>query len=87
MDTELQAPKTLTFSTEAQYKIQILGHISHIWSEYLGGLTIISANSENNRPITILEGVVADQAELLGILNSIYEMHLPLLSVSFVEPT
>lgn len=31
-----------------------------------------------------MQGRVADQADLSGILNSLYELHLPLLSVKFI---
>lgn len=29
--------------------------------------------------------LVRDQAELIGVLNSLYEMHLPLISVGFIN--
>jgi hypothetical protein len=35
---------------------------------------------------TVLEGPVQDQAELIGVLNNLYEMHLRLLSVK-LQPT
>jgi hypothetical protein len=31
--------------------------------------------------VTTLEGRVRDQAELTGVINSLYELHLPILSV------
>jgi hypothetical protein len=33
---------------------------------------------------TMLQGKVADQAELSGILNSLYELHYPLLSLQYL---
>jgi hypothetical protein len=36
-------------------------------------------------PLTKLCGQVQDQAELLGVLNSIYEMHLPLVTVELLD--
>jgi hypothetical protein len=35
--------------------------------------------------VSALEGQVRDQAELVGVLNSLYELHLPILSVE-VQP-
>jgi hypothetical protein len=32
-------------------------------------------------PVTVLEGELLDQAALVGVLNSLYGMHLPVLSV------
>jgi len=33
---------------------------------------------------TFLQGHVRDQAELAGILNTLYELHLPLLAVQYL---
>jgi len=35
--------------------------------------------------VSILEGCLRDQAELAGVLSSLYELHLPLLSVEMLE--
>ena len=34
--------------------------------------------------MTVLQGRVRDQAELSGILNALYELHLPLLKVEYL---
>ncbi len=36
---------------------------------------------ENKIPLVILDGQLKDQAELLGVLNSLYELRLPIMSV------
>jgi hypothetical protein len=45
--------------------------------------------SKNNRvgqvPVTTLVGQLRDQAALIGVLNSLYELHLPILSVVHLE--
>ena len=35
--------------------------------------------------LTTLSGSLVDQAALYGVLNALYDMHLPLLSVECVE--
>jgi hypothetical protein len=35
--------------------------------------------------LAVLEGAVMDQTELSGVLNSLYEMHLPLVSVTLLD--
>ena len=50
-------------------------------SDLLGGMTISQATAEADPPITTLLGELSDQAALAGVLNAIYEMHLPVLSV------
>ncbi|MEN8688349.1 MAG: hypothetical protein AB1Z51_08410 [Desulfuromonadales bacterium] len=73
----------LKFTSPAAYQILIKGFLDESWSERLNGLTIVNMNSETGVPITKIYGQVRDQAELLGVLNSIYEMHLPLISIDF----
>jgi len=48
-------------------------------------MTIGHLNSDAGLPVTKLCGKVQDQAELLGVLNSIYEMHLPLISLELID--
>jgi hypothetical protein len=35
--------------------------------------------------VTTLTGRLRDQAELSGVLNGLYELHLPILSVEFLS--
>jgi hypothetical protein len=37
--------------------------------------------------VTTLEGYLRDQAALFGVLNTLYELHLPVLSVECLEKT
>ena len=62
------------------YKIQVQGHLSQTWADYLGGMAV-STSSEGERTVTTLSGQAADQAALMGILNSLSDLGLPLLSV------
>jgi hypothetical protein len=36
-------------------------------------------------PMAELVGPVLDQTELVGVLNNLYEMHLPLVSVELLD--
>lgn len=80
-----QDTKDLTFTSMAQYRLHIQGYIDLSWSDRLGGLTITSTFDENKKPLTLLEGRVEDQSQLVGIINSIYEMHLSLISVELIK--
>jgi hypothetical protein len=44
----------------------------------------VDANKEVGRVSTLI-GLLMDQAELSGVLNSLYELHLPLLSVKVLK--
>jgi len=67
--------------TPARYRIDVEGFLDESWSERLGGMQIKTRNREDQSWVTTLVGRVRDQAELAGILNSLYEMHLPVLLV------
>lgn len=78
---KLNIASGLKFTSPATYRILIKGFLDESWSERLNGMRIVNLSSVDGRPITTLYGQVRDQAELLGVLNSIYEMHLPLISL------
>ncbi len=47
---------------------------------------LIYLNQVEGKPCeTMLEGVLSDQAALAGVLNTLYELHLTVLSVERLE--
>jgi hypothetical protein len=44
-------------------------------------MTIAVITEADQAPVTTLCGPLRDQAALLGVLNTLYDLHLPLLSV------
>ena len=72
-------------SGSAIYKIRVRGRLDDSWSDSLGGMQITQASGTDGQPETILVGRVVDQAMLAGILNSLYEKHLPVLSAKCVN--
>lgn len=69
------------FDAPATYKIRVQGKIAPKWSARLEGLSIRVAESADVGSVTILKGELIDQAALAGVLNSLYDMHLPVISV------
>ena len=67
------------FSAPGYYRIVVQGQLRANWSERIGAMQVLSPQKDSE--LTVLEGCVYDQAELSGILNTIYELHLPLISV------
>jgi hypothetical protein len=63
------------------YQIRIQGQIDASWSDWLGGLAITPLPGGE----TLLAGPIVDQAALLGILDKLYALNLPILSVVQVE--
>jgi hypothetical protein len=78
--------KDFAFNSSGKYRIRVLGLLDESWSDRLGGLHISGEKIDVQKgPITELVGMLRDQAELSGILETLYEMHLTLLSVEKLE--
>ena len=77
--------KRLTLGMPATYRIRIQGFLEKRWADRLGDMHINTRNQENQAPLTTLVGRVRDQAELMGVLNSLYELQVPLLSVELLN--
>ncbi len=67
--------------TPAYYRIKIRGFLDESWSNQLGGIVIRHRNKEGPSPITILQGEMVDQAALFGVLNTLYGLGFPILSM------
>jgi hypothetical protein len=77
--------ETFAFDQPGNYRIRVLGLLDKSWSERLGGVRISQREHEDQeRPVTELIGKMRDQAELSGLLNTLYELHLTLLSVKYL---
>jgi hypothetical protein len=70
------------FDGPAAYQITVQGTIAPGWSRRLEEMAINHVALDDGTPLTILTGEVTDQAALTGVLNTIYELRLTLLSVN-----
>jgi hypothetical protein len=73
--------KKLRFDSPARYQIRVQGRIDASWSDRLEGMNIGCPATTEEQPVTVLDGELLDQASLAGVLNTLYELHLPVLSV------
>ncbi|MBW1803422.1 MAG: hypothetical protein JRJ85_22160 [Deltaproteobacteria bacterium] len=71
--------------TPATYRIEVDGNLAESWSDRLGGMRVTTRKRKDQSTVTTLIGPLRDQAELSGVLNSLYEMHFPILSVKVLE--
>jgi hypothetical protein len=69
----------------AVYRIRIQGILDKNWSDYYSGMTIEHEGDPKGYAMTILMGRVADQSALIGVLNSLYDIGYPILSVEYLE--
>lgn len=74
-----------SFIKPAVYKIKVLGDLNVSWSERLGGLQINIEKSKDRDPVSVLIGQINDQSALSGILNTLYENHLTIISVNMLK--
>jgi hypothetical protein len=61
----------------AAYVIRVDGHLDQHWSRWFGDLAL----AEESDGTTSLTGVLADQAELHGLLTKIRDLGVTLISV------
>jgi len=77
----VHASKPVVFSmdTPATYQIRVRGILDPAWVDSFCGLRVLPSARERN--VTILTGTLPDQAALLGVLNALYDLQIPLLSI------
>jgi hypothetical protein len=74
-------PSRSGFDRPATYRIRARGRIPARWRDRLEGLVITETPEDLKLPITTLEGELADQGALAGVVNTIVELHLLVLSI------
>jgi hypothetical protein len=67
------------------YRIVVQGLLSKEWSDRLAGMVIRTTVPDGTRPQTTLVGPIQDQAELSGVLDTLYGLHLSILKVEVVR--
>ena len=75
----------LNFQGSGTYKIRILGTVAQDWFDWLGDMSCSTSESSEGKVVTTLLGEFRDQAALLGLLNTLYDLHLSLLQVEYVN--
>ncbi len=77
--------KNLKFEAPASYRIRVQGHLDDSWSDRLGGMVITRAFTADKEQMTILIGHLKDQGSLSGVMNALYDLHLPVISVELLD--
>jgi len=70
-----------TMSGPAIYRIRVRGRLDTNLADRLEGMHIENLAQSNGKVESVLEGRLLDQAALSGILNKLYDLHLPVMSV------
>ena len=82
--SSMESRENISFESAGIYRIRVRGHIDESLTDQLGGMIITRAFTSEKDPMTILIGHLRDQAALSGVLNELYELHLPLLTVELL---
>ena len=77
--------KHIKLWTPATYRIEVEGHLAESRSDRLAGMRITARKRLDQTTVTTLDGRLRDQAELSGVLNRLYDLHLSILKVEVVE--
>jgi hypothetical protein len=80
-----QKEKQPIFEGPGCYRVVVSGYLNGRMAERVGFMRITERIVGDKEQRTTLEGVVRDQADLSGVLNTLYEMHLPLVSVEYLS--
>jgi hypothetical protein len=74
-------PRKLNMYDPAVFAIRIQGEIGEDWAEYFGARTISVEQGAAGFPVTVLKTEPLDQAGLIGMINHVNMLGLPLVSV------
>jgi hypothetical protein len=67
------------------FRIRIDGELDESWSERLGAMKVTVERFSYKKPVTVLLGRLRDQAALAGVMNTLYDLNLEVLSVESLE--
>jgi hypothetical protein len=65
-------------SRTKRYEIRVTGHLAPRWAAWFEGMTLTAEDDGT----TVIDGPVADQSALHGLLRKLGDLGLPLISVT-----
>lgn len=74
----------ITMYEPAVYEVWIQGQLDQSWITQMYVETISVIVDPDVAPVTVLTATFRDQAELRGLLDRIYNLNLPLISVRYI---
>lgn len=67
------------------YRIRVQGSLDAKWADYFENMRLTSETDPEGITITTLDGCLSDQAALQGVLQKLYTLGFPLLSVEKLD--
>ena len=73
------------FDCPAKYRIVVQGTVPESWADRLAGLEVLPCKQVDPQQRSTLQGVLRDQSELSGVLETLYRLHLTIVNVEQVD--
>ena len=73
------------FGGPVRYRVVVEGELAAQWEDRLGDLTITTTMAGDGVAHTTLSGLFADQAAFNGLIEILYDLHLPIIRVEQIE--
>ena len=65
----------------ARYEIRVRGHLAARWAARFEGMTLTAQDDGT----TVMSGLIADQSALHGVIRTLGDLGVPLISVHLIE--
>ncbi len=78
------SPK-LSIDQPGSYCIRVSGILSERWAGYFEELTLSAEKDASGNPLIVLTGLLPDQAAVQGVLQKLYNLGFPLISVEKID--
>jgi hypothetical protein len=75
----------VTMCSSAIYELQVRGELDECWLGLMEIATIETVDSQAQGIVTLMTGSFQDQAALRGLLDRLYRLNLPLISVRHIS--
>lgn len=75
----------LTLISPAYYQIKVQGKLDFLWEDAFLGMNLRYEMQPGDGVVSVLEGMLPDQAALFGVINQVRDLGLPLISVQWIR--
>jgi len=83
MDSSVR--EEMPFNSPVLCRIRVKGQITENWSDRLQSISVSQAEPFKGLLVTTLEDELADLTTLTGVLNTLNELHLPVLYLECIR--
>jgi hypothetical protein len=76
---------SVDFAGPATYRIVVQGHLDDAGRRRFSGMSIELTPGDGGTTRTVLVGPICDQAELRGVLDALYGLHMAVVTVELCD--